>query len=249
MRGALHMAAAAWLGVLPAIAVAATAPDTSGIRYDPHPGARLPLAAPFRDETGRATTLLQAAGGAPTVLAIGYFHCPALCGIVRADLMQALAASGLATPAQYRLVALSIDPAETFSDAAQAKAEDLARFPTTGAADGWHFLTGGAASIGAITTAIGFHARYDASLKQFIHPAGLVFITRRAAFHPTCSASATSRRTCARPCGAPAPMQSARPPTRFCCCASTSIPPPAATPSRSPGCCAWARRCSWPSPP
>ncbi len=54
---------------------------------------------------------------------------------------------------------------------------DLAAFPSFGAGAGWHFLTGSAPAIGALERAVGYHSRYDLSLKQFIHPAGLVLIS------------------------------------------------------------------------
>ena len=165
-------------GALLAMAAAPGPPTaTDDLRYDQRVGATLPMAARLRDQDGAAITLGEAIGGVPAVIAVGYFHCPALCGVVRGDVMQALAGSGLATPAQYRLLAISIDPAETPADAADARRQDMARFPTPGAAAGWRFLTGSAGPIGQITRAVGLHARYDASAKQFIHPAGVVFAT------------------------------------------------------------------------
>jgi protein SCO1 len=150
--------------------------DLAAFAFDQRPGATLPREARFRDETGRSTPL-EAADGRPTVLALGYFNCPNLCGVVRDDLFSALSRSGLQTPADYNLVALSIDPNELPADAARAKADDLARYPTPGAASGWRFLTGNSADVAAVEQAVGFHARFDPALKQFLHPAGLVILT------------------------------------------------------------------------
>ena len=145
---------------------ARAAPDLTGIGFDPHPGARLPTATPQRDETGRAITLADAMQARPTILALVYFHCPNLCGVVEDDLYAAIAASGL-HDGEYSLVAASIDPSETQSDAAAAKAAALARYPQ---ARDWRFLVGDTT---AIQRAVGFHARYDDQIRQFIHPAGL----------------------------------------------------------------------------
>src|SRR5579859_6887603 len=105
------------------------------------PRARVPLDTDLLDEAGRPLKLRQVFAGRPVILDLGYYHCPSLCGVVRADLLNALRPSGLIGGRDYTLVVLSIDPAETPRDAAAAKAADLARLPgATGG--GWHYLTG-----------------------------------------------------------------------------------------------------------
>lgn len=151
----------------------AAATDLSAFAYDQHPGAQLPLATPFRDASGHATTLGQALGHRPTILALGYFHCPNLCGLVRDDLMHALAS--LDAPASYSLIVLSIDPSETQADARAAQQADAARFEP--AAD-WHYLTGSAQAIRPVEDTVGFKTPFDVTNKQFLHPAGLVFLTQ-----------------------------------------------------------------------
>ena len=153
------------------------APDTSGIEFKQHPGAPVPLDGNFTDWNGQTTTLRQLIGGRPTVLLLGYFHCPSLCGIVRDDAFNALAGVGLDTPGEYRVIDLSIDPSEKTADAASARADDLQRFPVPGADKGWHFLTGPAPAIAAVADAVGFRDRWDAQLQQFLHPAGMVVLT------------------------------------------------------------------------
>jgi protein SCO1 len=91
----------------------------------------------------------------------------------RDDLMKAL--SNLGAPANYSLVVLSIDPSETPADAHSAQQADAARFEPV--MDG-HYLTGSAAAVRSVTDAVGFRAQYDAVNKQFLHPAGLVFLTQ-----------------------------------------------------------------------
>lgn len=168
-----------WLALMAALlfpATARAAEDPAAYVWHQRPGARLALDATLRDETGRPFALGRAFGRAPVILDLGYYDCPSLCGVVRADLMNALANGGLAAGRDYELVALSIDPAETAADAARAKAADLARAPGTGAA--WHYLTGDAGTIAAVEDTVGFPARYDERLKQFLHPAGIAVLTR-----------------------------------------------------------------------
>ncbi|WP_242402475.1 SCO family protein [Komagataeibacter kakiaceti] len=140
-------------------------------------GNQLPLDARFADTTGQIRPLGTFLGGRPAILSMGYYACPNMCELERADLLHALARSGLETPADYTLVVVSIDPTETPAMARQARQDDLARFPVTAAQQGWHFLTGDSASIQRLSRAVGFHARYDPGLRQYVHPMGLVFIT------------------------------------------------------------------------
>jgi protein SCO1/2 len=152
---------------------ARAATDFSTFAYDQHPGAQLPLTVTFRDAGGHDVTLEQALANRPAILALGYFHCPNLCGLVRDDLMHAL--SSLDAPETYSLVVLSIDPSETPADARAAQQADAARFEPV--MDG-HYLTGSAEAVRSITDAVAFRSRFDAVNKQLLHPAGLVFLSR-----------------------------------------------------------------------
>jgi protein SCO1/2 len=94
---------------------------------------------------------------------------------VRADLLDAL--SRLGSGRAYNLVVMSIDPTETAADAASAKATDVAQFASANNAEHREYLTGSAAAIQAVSDAVGLRSRFDAQAKQFLHPAGLVFLT------------------------------------------------------------------------
>ena len=149
----------------------AARPVPEDFAWQPHPGGAVPLDLRFTDSDGRNVSL-RSLTGVPIVLALGYFHCPTLCGPVRDDVIAALAGSGLVGGQQYRLVVLSIDPAETVQDAAEAKAADLKRPGADGR--GWDYLAGDAAPIAA---AVGFPFRWDPGIVQFAHPAGVVVLT------------------------------------------------------------------------
>ena len=174
----------AWSGCLAALslmlgtpAARAAPPDLGGVVYEQRLGATVPMMRHFAAQDGRDVRLGALVRARPTVLALGYFACPSLCGLIRDDLFAALAQSGLRAGADYQLVFLSIDPSETAADATAAMRSDLRDYPTPGAAAGWHFLTGRRDDIEAVEAAVGYRSRYDLSLKQFIHPAGLVFLT------------------------------------------------------------------------
>src|SRR5262245_28744086 len=104
---------------------------------------RLPLDLVFRDEAGAAAPLGRYFDGRPVLLAFVYFDCPQLCPLVLEGLGRSLRLLRLAGE-DYRVLAVSIDPAETPALAAQKKTASKA-----GA--GWHFLTGAPESIAALT--------------------------------------------------------------------------------------------------
>lgn len=151
------------------------AANLSGFAFQQHPGDQVPMDVPLRDSAGHAVRLSDEIRRRPAILVLGYLHCPNLCGLVRDDMFHALSLSGL-QPTQYSLLVLSIDPTETITDAAAAKRQDLARYPPPSADAAWHYLTGPADSLRQIAEAVGFRYRYDPLLKQFLHPAGLVFL-------------------------------------------------------------------------
>ena len=153
------------------------AEDPGDYAFQQRPGASLSADAMFTEADGRRIRLGDLFGQRPLVLALGYFHCPSLCSVVRDDLLEALSHTGMTPHTDYDLLVVSIDPRETPSDAAAAAADDEARYPAPGADRGWHFLVGDPGAVEAVTRAVGFKSRYDLHLKQFLHPAGLVVLT------------------------------------------------------------------------
>jgi protein SCO1/2 len=65
----------------------ATPADAAAFAWQAHPGAQVPADTMLRDESGRTVPLRQFLGSQPVILDLGYFRCPALCGVVRADLL------------------------------------------------------------------------------------------------------------------------------------------------------------------
>lgn len=103
-------------------------------------------------------------GKTPVVIAPVYFGCPALCGLVLGGLGGALSKTGLKAGEDYRVVAFSINPAETPADAAHR-------------AEPWTFLVGDDVAVHRLTDALGFSYRYNAETKQYEHPAALMVLT------------------------------------------------------------------------
>jgi protein SCO1/2 len=139
-------------------------------------GQSVPLDVPFRDEDGRAVTLRDYSGK-PVLLVPAYYTCPMLCTLVLNGVVSMLRALPFDAGKEFTVVTFSFDPQDGPEAAAAKKATYVGEYRRRGAEGGWHFLTGDAASIGTLTDAIGFHATWDESARQFAHASGIVLVT------------------------------------------------------------------------
>lgn len=182
-----------WLAL--GLAVAALAVHAQALAPQPRPpdagvqpalDAQLPLDLPFTDSEGRPATLRDAFGDRPVLLVLGYYRCPQLCGLLMHGLLDSLHRAGLPRE-RYRVLRVSIDPAETPADARARRAADLAYAHFLEGADpapqplALQLFTGPAASVRALTRAVGY--RYQRSTGRdddgaaFAHPAVVVVVT------------------------------------------------------------------------
>lgn len=147
-------------------------PPVDRVGFAPAAGARLPLDAAFRDETGAPVHLRDYVAGRPAVVVPGYYGCSNLCSLVLAGVQASVAKSGLAPGRDVEVVAIGIDPREGPGDARQREASVLGR---TGVS-GWHFLTGPPTSIDAVAKALGYRYAWDAAEGQYAHAAGVAVV-------------------------------------------------------------------------
>lgn len=138
---------------------------------------QIPPSLEFRDEAGNPVRLGQYFGKGPLILNFVYFHCPMLCGQVLQGLTGALRAIGYTAGRDFTVLTVSFDPHETPEMAAAKKKTVLASYGRPQAEQGWHFLTGSAASIAALTRAAGFQYQYNAQENQFAHPTAIMTLT------------------------------------------------------------------------
>ena len=131
----------------------------------------------FRDETGKAVQLGDYFGKRPMILNLVYYQCPMLCGEVLSGLSSTLRVLKFDVGKEFDVLTVSFDPKETPEMAAAKKTEYLRRYGRPNAAEGWHFLTGPAASIDALTKAAGFQYQYDPKSGQFAHATAIVVLT------------------------------------------------------------------------
>lgn len=139
---------------------------------------QIPLDLPFRDETGREVRLRDYfAPGKPVILQLGYYGCPMLCGLVSKGLVESLKQLNLTMGTDFNVLMVTIDPNESHELAAAKKQASLVEFGRAVDAGGWHFLTGPAESIKALTEAVGFRYKWVERASQFSHPAVIIICT------------------------------------------------------------------------
>jgi protein SCO1 len=177
MRRLATLALAVMFGAIAGLPAAAGGFDPAQFALRPHPGKRLPLTTELYGESGRPVPLLDFFAGKPVIVVLHYLRCQTLCGVTLHNLFATLARIPLDAGRDFEVLAISIDPRDTPAAAAAAKAKYLAVYDRSGGNEGVHFLTGPESAVRPIAEAIGFPYQYDATLDQYIHPAGFIIAT------------------------------------------------------------------------
>ncbi len=154
-----------------------TEEDFKKIGYDQHIGQQISADTPFADSKARKLAIGDLWNQKPTLLVLGYYHCPMLCTLINDGLIQALLELRFDVGRDFNVINVSIDPQETPKLAAEKKKEYLTRYGRPGAAEGWHFLTGNQHSIAQIANEAGFRYKYDSESQQYAHPSGFLVLT------------------------------------------------------------------------
>ncbi len=138
---------------------------------------QLPPDLAFRDETGQPVRLGDYFGRKPLILNLVYYNCTMLCGEALAGLSSAMRLVKFDVGKEFEVVTVSFDPRETPEVAAAKKKDYVKRYGRPGADIGWHFLTGPAESVNALTKAVGFQYQYDPKINQFAHATAIMVLT------------------------------------------------------------------------
>ena len=153
-------------------------PELKGVGITEHLGARIPTDLKFTDDRGRAVTLGDYFhDGKPVILNLVYYECPMLCNLVLNGVTTAAHQLGWTPGKEYRLVAISINPRETYDLAAAKKASYLHELDKPGSENGWSFLVGDSTQSKALADALGWGFYYDAESKEYVHTAATFVVT------------------------------------------------------------------------
>lgn len=163
--------------------IAHTPRELEHVGVTEHLDGPLPLDTAFRDHMGRPVTLGRYFDGKrPVVLQFAYHTCPVVCSMITTNLNAGLKDVPWTIGKEYDVVTISIDPNESLEKTQAKRASvmaDYGRGVLMNNADdiGWHFLSGDAKAIAAVTAAAGFEYQYDERQKQWGHPS-VVFIVK-----------------------------------------------------------------------
>ena len=152
-------------------------PYLQNVGIEQHLNGQVPADLAFVDESGRPVKLGDYFGKKPLILNLVYYNCPMLCGEALAGLTASMKMIKFDAGNQFEVITVSFNPKETPQLAAEKKADYLKRYGRPNAAAGWHFLTGPAESINALTNAVGFQYQYDASKDQYAHATAIMVLT------------------------------------------------------------------------
>jgi protein SCO1 len=152
-------------------------PYLQNVGIEQHLDAQVPADLAFTDDTGRPVKLGDYFGKKPLILNLVYYNCTMLCGEALAGLSGSMKMIKFNAGDEFEVVTVSFNPKETPAIAAAKKVEYLKRYGRPGAATGWHFLTGPADSINALTKAVGFQYQYDEAHNQYAHATAIMVLT------------------------------------------------------------------------
>lgn len=153
-------------------------PQLSKIDIVEHLGEQLPLDLQFTDESGTVVHLADYLNeGRPVLLSLGYYNCPMLCNLVMNGMSKATKELDWTPGVEYKIITVSINPAETPALAAAKKQSYVVDFGRAGIDTGWTFLTGTEAQSSRLASAIGFNYFYDTARAEYAHAAAIYAIS------------------------------------------------------------------------
>lgn len=146
-------------------------------------GAKLPLDVKLINQDGEHITLgkyFLEDEKIVTILTIGYFGCPMLCGLVIKELQNVLQHVSYKIGQEYRIISVSIDPKEDYHLAKEKQKTYLSSLNLPLDSDAWTFHVGDAAETKRLAMSVGFNYNYDERSQQYAHGAGFFVISPQA---------------------------------------------------------------------
>jgi protein SCO1/2 len=141
-------------------------------------GNAVPLDTVFVDGKGRPFRLGSAFDGKrPVVLALVYYECPMLCGLVLSGAAKAMRENGLELGKDFQAVTISFDPEEKPAQGEERRRGYLQSMGRSDAGADWQFLVGTAEASRAVADAVGFRYARDLANGEWAHQAAIFVLT------------------------------------------------------------------------
>lgn len=182
---ALGLAAALPAGAQYGVGPAPAAPPTDlpatvleDVGIEERIGNAVPLDVDLVDGEGRPFRLRGAFDGTkPVVLALVYYDCPMLCGLILSGMARAMRESGLVLGKDFAAVTISFDPQEKPAQGAERRRGYLQSLGASDAGGAWPFLVGSEAASRAVADAVGFRYALDPATGEWAHHAAIFVLT------------------------------------------------------------------------
>jgi protein SCO1/2 len=144
------------------------------VRIDERLGNKVPLDLRFVDGSGAPFALRSVFDGKkPVVLALVYYDCPMLCGLILSGMAKAMRENGLVLGKDYEAVTVSFDPDEKPAQGAERRRGYLQSMGVPDTGRTWPFLVGTGQASRALADAVGFHYAKDAATGEWAHMAAI----------------------------------------------------------------------------
>jgi protein SCO1/2 len=141
-------------------------------------GNRLPLDVELVDGKGRPLALASLFDGErPVLLALVYYDCPMLCGLILSGMAKAMRENGLVLGEDYRAITVSFDPEEKPAQGEERRRGYLQSMGRSDAGDDWPFTVGTGAASRALADAVGFRYAMDPATGEWAHAAAVFVLT------------------------------------------------------------------------
>ncbi len=149
-----------------------------GVDVEEKLGDTWPLHLKFKDERGQPVELRQYFDDKlPVIVTFNYSNCPMLCSLQLNGFVKSLKQLEWTAGERFRIVTISLDPAETPESAERFKQRYLKDYARPAAVEGWHFLSGDEASIRAAASALGFGYAYNEVRKEYLHASVIMLLS------------------------------------------------------------------------
>jgi len=148
------------------------------VRVDEQLGAQLPLDATFTDSAGQPVQLGSVfAQGKPVVLALVYYDCPMLCGLIMSGMARAMRENGLEAGRDFTALSISFAPEEKPALARERQRGYLQSIGLAEDSGAWRFWVDRGGAARRVADAVGFHYAQDPSTGEWAHMASIFVLT------------------------------------------------------------------------
>jgi len=138
-------------------------------------GDRIPLDLTFVNEKSEKV-ILKDLVNKPTILALVYYNCPAVCNPLLNGLAEVIDRLDMIAGTDFNIITLSFNHKEDAFKALKWKREHIASMKRIIPDESWSFLTGDSISIRKLTNSVGFYFKQDTD-SSFLHFGSLIILS------------------------------------------------------------------------